>query len=46
MFVCFPIGQLGIKDPADQQKLLSAIQQMQLDKVDLETFNQLGAVDG
>lgn len=41
---CF-IGQIGITDLADQQKVLNAIQQMHLDKVDLDTISQLGAAD-
>uniref|UniRef100_A0A3Q3NKW2 Ankyrin repeat, SAM and basic leucine zipper domain containing 1 n=1 Tax=Mastacembelus armatus TaxID=205130 RepID=A0A3Q3NKW2_9TELE len=32
----FSICQIGITDPVDQQKVLSAVQQMQLDKVDLD----------
>uniref|UniRef100_A0A3Q2FPA2 Ankyrin repeat, SAM and basic leucine zipper domain containing 1 n=1 Tax=Cyprinodon variegatus TaxID=28743 RepID=A0A3Q2FPA2_CYPVA len=32
----FPICQIGITDPEDQQKVLSAVQQMQLNKVDLD----------
>lgn len=32
-------------DPVDQQKVLSAVQQMHLDKVDLDTISQLGAAD-
>lgn len=45
--MCFfpPIGQIGITDPADQQKVLKAVQQMQLDKVDLDTIGQLEASD-
>uniref|UniRef100_A0A8D3B920 Ankyrin repeat, SAM and basic leucine zipper domain containing 1 n=1 Tax=Scophthalmus maximus TaxID=52904 RepID=A0A8D3B920_SCOMX len=34
---------IGITDPVHQQKLLSAVQQMLLDKGDLETVNQLRA---
>uniref|UniRef100_A0A3B4X7F0 Ankyrin repeat, SAM and basic leucine zipper domain containing 1 n=1 Tax=Seriola lalandi dorsalis TaxID=1841481 RepID=A0A3B4X7F0_SERLL len=40
---CFLICQIGITDPEHQQKLLSAMQQMHLDKVDLDTISQLGA---
>ncbi|MEQ2233947.1 hypothetical protein ILYODFUR_026964, partial [Ilyodon furcidens] len=34
--------KIGITDPVDQQKLLSAVQQMHLDKVDLDKI-QMGA---
>lgn len=37
--------QIGITDPEHQQKVLSAVQQMHLDKVDLDTVSQLGAAD-
>ncbi|XP_074534156.1 ankyrin repeat, SAM and basic leucine zipper domain-containing protein 1 [Halichoeres trimaculatus] len=39
------LEKIGIKDPEDQQKVLSAVQQMHLDKVDLDTISQLGAAD-
>ncbi|XP_041853243.1 ankyrin repeat, SAM and basic leucine zipper domain-containing protein 1 [Melanotaenia boesemani] len=35
--------KLGITDPLDQQKILNAMQQIQLDKIDLDTVSQLGA---
>lgn len=37
------LHKIGITDPEDQEKLLRAVQQMQLDKVDLETVSRLGA---
>ncbi|XP_056242534.1 ankyrin repeat, SAM and basic leucine zipper domain-containing protein 1 [Seriola aureovittata] len=37
------LEKIGITDPEHQQKLLSAMQQMHLDKVDLDTISQLGA---
>ncbi|KAF0040385.1 hypothetical protein F2P81_006283 [Scophthalmus maximus] len=37
------LEKIGITDPVHQQKLLSAVQQMLLDKGDLETVNQLRA---
>lgn len=42
-FNFFSVCQIGITDPVHQQKLLSAVQQMLLDKGDLETVNQLRA---
>ncbi|XP_070686549.1 ankyrin repeat, SAM and basic leucine zipper domain-containing protein 1 [Pempheris klunzingeri] len=39
------LEKVGITDPVDQQKVLSAVQQMHLDKVDLDTISQLGAAD-
>uniref|UniRef100_A0A673CI75 Ankyrin repeat, SAM and basic leucine zipper domain containing 1 n=1 Tax=Sphaeramia orbicularis TaxID=375764 RepID=A0A673CI75_9TELE len=36
---------IGIMDPEDQQKLLSAVQKMMLDKVDLDTASQQEAAD-
>nr|XP_046251021.1 ankyrin repeat, SAM and basic leucine zipper domain-containing protein 1 [Scatophagus argus] len=39
------LEKIGMTDPADQQKVLSAIQQMHLDKVDLDTIGQLGVTD-
>nr|XP_020492849.1 ankyrin repeat, SAM and basic leucine zipper domain-containing protein 1 isoform X1 [Labrus bergylta] len=39
------LEKIGITDPADQEKVLSALQQMHLDKVDLDTISQLGAAD-
>ncbi|KAM4573902.1 ankyrin repeat, SAM and basic leucine zipper domain-containing protein 1 [Odontesthes bonariensis] len=35
--------KIGITDPVDQQKVWSAVQQMHLDKVDLDTISQLGS---
>ncbi|XP_062276778.1 ankyrin repeat, SAM and basic leucine zipper domain-containing protein 1 [Scomber scombrus] len=37
------LEKIGITDPVDQQKVLSAVQQMHLDKVDLTTISQLEA---
>uniref|UniRef100_A0A665UI84 Ankyrin repeat, SAM and basic leucine zipper domain containing 1 n=1 Tax=Echeneis naucrates TaxID=173247 RepID=A0A665UI84_ECHNA len=37
------LEKIGITDPEHQEKLLRTVQQMQLDKVDLDTLNQLGA---
>ncbi|XP_059190314.1 ankyrin repeat, SAM and basic leucine zipper domain-containing protein 1 [Centropristis striata] len=39
------LEKVGIKDPVDQQKVLSAVQQMHLDKVDLDTISLPGAAD-
>ncbi|XP_061578723.1 ankyrin repeat, SAM and basic leucine zipper domain-containing protein 1 [Cololabis saira] len=39
------LEKIGITDPAEQHKVLSAVQQMHLDKVDLDTINQLGVAD-
>ncbi|XP_018547912.1 ankyrin repeat, SAM and basic leucine zipper domain-containing protein 1 [Lates calcarifer] len=39
------LEKIGITDPEHQQKVLSAVQQMHLDKVDLDTVSQLGAAD-
>ncbi|KAK2842714.1 hypothetical protein Q5P01_012914 [Channa striata] len=39
------LEKIGITDPVDQQKVLSALQQMHLDKIDLDTISQLGAAD-
>ncbi|GLD69270.1 ankyrin repeat, SAM and basic leucine zipper domain-containing protein 1 [Lates japonicus] len=39
------LEKIDITDPEHQQKVLSAVQQMHLDKVDLDTVNQLGAAD-
>ncbi|XP_034541160.1 ankyrin repeat, SAM and basic leucine zipper domain-containing protein 1 [Notolabrus celidotus] len=39
------LEKIGIKDPADQKKVLSAVQQMHLDKVDLDTIGHLEAAD-
>ncbi|XP_026166903.1 ankyrin repeat, SAM and basic leucine zipper domain-containing protein 1 [Mastacembelus armatus] len=39
------LKKIGITDPVDQQKVLSAVQQMQLDKVDLDRVSKLGAAD-
>ncbi|KAI3370986.1 hypothetical protein L3Q82_023635, partial [Scortum barcoo] len=36
------LQKIGITDPVDQEKVLSAVQQMHLDKVDLDTISQLG----
>ncbi|XP_033491723.1 ankyrin repeat, SAM and basic leucine zipper domain-containing protein 1 [Epinephelus lanceolatus] len=39
------LEKVGIKDPEDQQKVLSAVRQMHLDKVDLDTISLPGAED-
>uniref|UniRef100_A0A669CG03 Ankyrin repeat, SAM and basic leucine zipper domain containing 1 n=1 Tax=Oreochromis niloticus TaxID=8128 RepID=A0A669CG03_ORENI len=39
------VFQIGVTDPEDQKKVLTALQQMHLDKVDLETIRQLGPAD-
>ncbi|XP_039988804.1 ankyrin repeat, SAM and basic leucine zipper domain-containing protein 1 [Xiphias gladius] len=39
------LEKIGITDPVHQQKVLSAVQQMHLDRVDLDTISQLGAAD-
>lgn len=36
------LHKIGITEPKDQQKVLTAVRQMELDKVDLETVNELG----
>lgn len=37
--------QIGITDPEDQRKVLSAVQEMHLDQVDLDTLTQLENID-
>ncbi|XP_047453236.1 ankyrin repeat, SAM and basic leucine zipper domain-containing protein 1 [Mugil cephalus] len=39
------LEKIGLTDPEDQQKLLSAVQQMNPDKVDLDAFSQLEVSD-
>ncbi|XP_019750271.1 ankyrin repeat, SAM and basic leucine zipper domain-containing protein 1 isoform X2 [Hippocampus comes] len=39
------LAKVGITEAADQQKVLSAVQQMHLDKLDLDTMEQLGVTD-
>ncbi|KAK9516227.1 hypothetical protein VZT92_024170 [Zoarces viviparus] len=39
------LQKVGITDPEDQQKVLSAVKQMHLDKVDLDTIGLPGAVE-
>ncbi|XP_061899003.1 ankyrin repeat, SAM and basic leucine zipper domain-containing protein 1 [Entelurus aequoreus] len=39
------LEKVGITDPDEQQKVLSAAQQVHLDKVDLDTIEQLGVSD-
>uniref|UniRef100_H2V3Y3 Ankyrin repeat, SAM and basic leucine zipper domain containing 1 n=1 Tax=Takifugu rubripes TaxID=31033 RepID=H2V3Y3_TAKRU len=39
------IMTIGVTDPGDQQKVMNALQQMTLDKVDLNTIDQFGAAD-
>nr|XP_057930833.1 ankyrin repeat, SAM and basic leucine zipper domain-containing protein 1-like isoform X2 [Doryrhamphus excisus] len=40
------LEKVGITDPKEQQKVLHAVQQVHLDKVDLDTINLLGVTDG
>ncbi|XP_068458315.1 ankyrin repeat, SAM and basic leucine zipper domain-containing protein 1 isoform X2 [Clinocottus analis] len=40
------LAKVGIRNPEDQQKVLSAVQQMHLDKVDLDAINVPGLADG
>lgn len=37
--------QIGVTNPGDQQKVLNALQQMNLDKLDLKTIEQFGGAD-
>uniref|UniRef100_A0A8C6WER1 Ankyrin repeat, SAM and basic leucine zipper domain-containing protein 1 n=1 Tax=Neogobius melanostomus TaxID=47308 RepID=A0A8C6WER1_9GOBI len=39
------LHKIGISEPKDQQKVLTAVHQMELDKVDLETVNELGGAN-
>ncbi|KAM7397189.1 hypothetical protein PAMP_020181 [Pampus punctatissimus] len=39
------LEKVGITDPVELQKVLSAMQQIHLDKVDLDTIGQLGAAE-
>uniref|UniRef100_A0A3P8ZZH3 Ankyrin repeat, SAM and basic leucine zipper domain-containing protein 1 n=1 Tax=Esox lucius TaxID=8010 RepID=A0A3P8ZZH3_ESOLU len=39
------LEKIGISDPEDQQKVLSSLQEMRLDQVDLETLNRLQNMD-
>ncbi|XP_029524743.1 ankyrin repeat, SAM and basic leucine zipper domain-containing protein 1 isoform X1 [Oncorhynchus nerka] len=39
------LEKIGISDPEDQQKVLSAVKEMHLDRVDLDTVNQLENID-
>ncbi|XP_028286032.1 ankyrin repeat, SAM and basic leucine zipper domain-containing protein 1 [Parambassis ranga] len=39
------LEKIGITDPEDQQKLLSAVQQLHTDTVDLDTFSQVEVAD-
>uniref|UniRef100_A0A3P8PQW6 SAM domain-containing protein n=1 Tax=Astatotilapia calliptera TaxID=8154 RepID=A0A3P8PQW6_ASTCA len=39
------LKKIGVTDPEDLKKVLTAVQQMHLDKVDLETIRQLGPAD-
>lgn len=41
--IYFFVLQIGISNPEHQQKLLSAVQQMHLDRVDLHSIRELGA---
>lgn len=45
VFLPLPSSQIGVTDPEDQQKVMNALQQMTLDKVDLDTIDQFGAAD-
>ncbi|XP_020774847.2 ankyrin repeat, SAM and basic leucine zipper domain-containing protein 1 [Boleophthalmus pectinirostris] len=39
------LHKIGITEPEDQQKVLTAVQQLELDRVDLETVSELGAAN-
>ncbi|XP_024235825.1 ankyrin repeat, SAM and basic leucine zipper domain-containing protein 1 isoform X1 [Oncorhynchus tshawytscha] len=39
------LEKIGISDPKDQQKVLSAVKEMHLDRVDLDTVDQLENID-
>ncbi|KAI4875803.1 hypothetical protein NFI96_017146 [Prochilodus magdalenae] len=39
------LEKIGIGDPEDQKKVLNAIQEMRLDRVDVETLTQLDHID-
>ncbi|KAJ8002740.1 hypothetical protein DPEC_G00162080 [Dallia pectoralis] len=39
------LEKIGISDPEDQRKVLSSVQEMRLDQVDLETLKQLQNID-
>ncbi|XP_076848337.1 ankyrin repeat, SAM and basic leucine zipper domain-containing protein 1 [Brachyhypopomus gauderio] len=39
------LEKIGITDPTDQKKVLNAIQEMHLDRVDLDTLTQLNNID-
>ncbi|KAK6317907.1 hypothetical protein J4Q44_G00111980 [Coregonus suidteri] len=39
------LEKIGISDPEDQQKVLSAVKEMHLDRVDLDTVGQLENID-
>ena len=45
MLTDFSVCQIGITDPVHQQKVLSAVHKMDLDKVDLDSIDILGATD-
>ncbi|KAK0146198.1 Transposable element Tcb2 transposase [Merluccius polli] len=40
------LEKVGITEPEDQRKVLQAVQEMELDRVDMDTFKQLHNVDG
>lgn len=44
LLISFPF-QIGVTKPEEQQKVLDAIQQMNLDKVDLKTIDQFRVAD-
>lgn len=37
--------QIGITNPEDQRKVMFAVQQMHLDRVDMDTFTRLENID-
>ncbi|XP_034031876.1 LOW QUALITY PROTEIN: ankyrin repeat, SAM and basic leucine zipper domain-containing protein 1 [Thalassophryne amazonica] len=39
------LEKIGVTDPVDQEKVLSAVQHMQMDTVDLDTIKHLGVTD-
>lgn len=45
VFCCCLHFQIGVTNPKDQQKVLSALQQINLDKVDLKTIDQFGVAE-
>ncbi|KAG7276753.1 hypothetical protein CRUP_030370 [Coryphaenoides rupestris] len=39
------LAKVGITEPEDQQKVLQAVQEMELDRVDMDTLKELDNVD-